>query len=123
MSLFPKFKIPSYTPANPANPANLRAEISEISEISKISNPIDTPKPDFGVSGHDDTRGVTAADVLRVFGGGRVLEEHETLSCRYCNEQKSVPAWRKGGKIIRRIWPDGRRDRACHFCGRASGNR
>jgi len=69
-----------------------------------------------------DTQGVTATDVLRVFGGGRVIEEHKPLSCRHCDKQKSVPAWRKGGKIIRRIWADGGCDWGCHFCGRASVN-
>jgi len=63
-------------------------------------------------------QGVTAADVLRVFGGGLVIEEDKPLSCRHCNEKKGVPHWRKGGKIIRRIRADGVHVWACHFCGR-----
>ena len=68
-----------------------------------------------------DTQGVTAADVLRVFGGGQVIEENKPLSCRHCNEKKDVlyrSGWRKGGKIIRRIRADGFHVWACHFCGR-----
>jgi len=61
-----------------------------------------------------DTLGVTTTDVLRIFGGGRVL-------CRHCSKQKSLPAWRKGGKIVRRIWADGRYDWGCHYCGRVAG--
>ena len=65
--------------------------------------------------------GVTATDVLRVFGGGLVIEEHKPLSCRHCNEKKGVlyrSGWRKGGKIIRRNRADGVHVWACHFCGR-----
>ena len=65
-----------------------------------------------------DTQGVTAADVLRIFGGGLVIEENKPLICLYCNEKKGVPHWRKGGKIIRRIRADGVQVWACHFCGR-----
>ncbi len=65
-----------------------------------------------------DTQGVTAADVLRVFGGGVVIEENKPLSCLYCNEKKGVSHWRKSGKIIRRIRIDGVHVWACHFCGR-----
>jgi len=67
-------------------------------------------------------KGITATDVLRVFGGGRVIGEHKLPICRYCNKQESIPAWRKGGKIIKRIWADGHYDFGCHFCGRAAGN-
>ncbi len=66
----------------------------------------------------DDTPGVTAADVLRVFGGGLVIEENKPLICLYCNEKKGVSGWRKDGKIIRRIRADGFPVWACHFCGR-----
>ena len=66
----------------------------------------------------DGALGVTATDVLRVFGGGLVIEEDKPLSCRYCNEKKGVPPWRKGGKIIQRIRADGVRVWACHFCCR-----
>ncbi len=66
----------------------------------------------------DGALGVTVADVLRVFGGALVIEEDKPLSCRYCNEKKGVPHWRKGGKIIQRIRADGVHVWACHFCGR-----
>jgi len=65
-----------------------------------------------------DTQGVTAADVLRVFGGGVVIEEYKPLSCRHCSKEKGVPLWRRDGKIIRRIRADGVHVWACHFCGR-----
>ena len=66
----------------------------------------------------DGALGVTATDVLRVFCGGLVIDEHKPLSCWHCNENKGVPNWRKGGKIIRRIRANGFRVWACHFCGR-----
>ena len=66
----------------------------------------------------DDTIGVTAADVLRIFGSGLVIEEHKPLICLYCNKKKGVSGWRKDGKIIRRIRADGFPVWACHFCGR-----
>jgi len=99
MSQFPKFKIPTDTPATPATPATIVTFRPESSRNSKNSNPQATQKPDFQVSGEearrladnplpDDTPGVTAADVLRVFGGGLVIEENKPLSCRYCNEKK-----------------------------------
>jgi len=122
MSLFPKFKIPSYTPATLATPATNSTFRAKSSRNSKSSNPIDTPKPDFGVSGHDDTPGVTAANVLQVFCGGRVLAENKPIGCQYCDKQ-NIPAWRRGGEIVQRIWPNRRSDWGCHFCGRASGTR
>ena len=78
--------------------------------------------PADNVLTRESVPGVSVGDVLRVFGG-RVIEEHKPLSCRHCNGQKRVPAWRRDGKIIWRIWADGRCDWGCHFCGRASGNR
>ena len=51
MSLFPKFKIPTDTPATPATIATFRAESSR---NSKSSNPQAAQKPDFQVSGEDD---------------------------------------------------------------------
>jgi len=66
----------------------------------------------------DDTPGVTAADVLRVFCGGLVIQEDKPISCRHCDKEIGVPNWRKGGKIIRRTRADGVYVWACHFCGR-----
>ncbi len=62
-------------------------------------------------------RPLTAADVLRVFPGARVVAENKPISCRHC-EEKSVPGWRKGGKIVRRTRGGGSHVWACHFCGR-----
>ena len=66
----------------------------------------------------DDTPGVTAADVLRVFGGGLVIQEDKPISCRHCDKEIGVPNWRKGGKIVQRTRADGVYVWACHFCGR-----
>lgn len=74
----------------------------------------------------DGALSVTVSDVLRVFGGGLVIEEDKPLSCQHCNRKKGVlymSGWCKGGKIIRRIRTDGFHVWACHFCGReASGD-
>lgn len=40
------------------------------------------------------------------------------LTCPNCSTE-STPAWRRGGKIIERAWPNGRTEMACHFCGQA----
>ena len=114
MSLFPKFKIPSHTPATLATLATFRAKSSRNSESSK---PRAAQKTDFQVSSDDDALGVTATDVFRVFGGGRVIAENRPISCGHC-EKKSIPEWRRGGKIIRRTRSDGSPVWACHFCGR-----
>ena len=65
-----------------------------------------------------DTQGVTAADVLREFGGGLVIDEDKPLSCWHCSKEKGVPNWREGGKMIQRLRVDGVHVWACHFCGR-----
>ena len=54
MSLFPKFKIPTDTPATPATPATIATFRPESSRNSESSNPQATQKPDFQVSGEDD---------------------------------------------------------------------
>jgi len=51
VSLFPKFKIPTDTPATLATPATFRPESSK---NSGSSNPQATQKADFQVSGEDD---------------------------------------------------------------------
>jgi len=81
---------------------------------------LESQEPDRPLT-DDDTPGVTAADVLRVFDGGLVIEEDKPFTCRHCNEKKGVlyrSGWRKGGKIIRRTRADGVYVWACHFCGR-----
>ena len=128
MSLFPKFKIPTDTPATLATPATIATFRPESSRNSDSSNPRAAQNPIFQVSGGQTGRladtpltGITATDVLRVFGGGRVIQEDKPPSCRYCDEKKDVlyrSGWRKGGRIIRRIRADGLHVWACHFCGR-----
>jgi hypothetical protein len=68
--------------------------------------------------------GITVADVLAVFPGAKVVAEDKPLLCRRCNRDH-IPAWRRGGKIVERVWPDGRKEWACDYCGRAhdGGNR
>ncbi len=134
MSLFPKFKIPSYTPATLATPATIATFRAESSRNSESSNPGDAQTPDFQApdkttasiavdpSCDGDALGITATDVLRIFGGGRVIEEDKPLSCQHCNEEKGAPPWRKGGRIIRRLRRDGCHVWACHFCGREAIN-
>jgi hypothetical protein len=93
--------------------------------------------------------GITAADVLRVFPGARVVVEPEipeadwraiqeeaahwvwkdgrwqranwakpeSACCSYC-DKPHVPGWRRGGRVGKRVWPDGHQDLCCHFCGR-----
>jgi hypothetical protein len=34
-------------------------------------------------------------------------------------ERLETPVWRRNGKMILRQWPDGRKELACSFCGRA----
>jgi hypothetical protein len=44
--------------------------------------------------------------------------------CEHCSKSKELegaPAWRRHGRIVQRVWPNGRREWACHFCGRAVG--
>jgi hypothetical protein len=77
--------------------------------------------------------GITVEDVLRIFPGAQVIEmpigEPKPSFCLHCNKE-SVPLWRRGGKIIQRIEPDGARIWTCHYCGhrcdsekKSSGNR
>ena len=118
MSLFPKFKIPSYTPATLATPATIATFRAESSRNSESSNPRDAQNPDFQApdkttasiavdpSCDGDALGITATDVLRVFGGGLVVAENKPVICRYCDNH-NVPDWRKGGSIVQRIWADG----------------
>jgi hypothetical protein len=61
--------------------------------------------------------GIKAADVLAVFPGAKVVAKDKPLACRHCNRDH-IPAWRRGGKIVARVWPDGRREWACSYCGR-----
>jgi hypothetical protein len=67
--------------------------------------------------------GISVADVLRVFDGARVVEQPNDIPkpscCSHCDKE-STPRWRRGGKIIQRVEPDGNRVWACHYCGRRS---
>ena len=73
--------------------------------------------------------GVTVADILAVFPGASIvakdgdkeslLDRANFLRCEPCSKPH-IPLWRRGGKIVQRTWPDGRKEWACHFCGRVS---
>jgi len=58
------------------------------------------------------------ATVLYLFPGAKVVALNKRLCCQYCDKDH-VPTWRRGGKIVERRFPDGRREWACHFCGRS----
>jgi hypothetical protein len=66
---------------------------------------------------------ITVDDVLYTFPGARVVEkpidEPKPLCCKHCDKD-SVPLWRRGGKIVRRVESDDTRVWACHFCGQQS---
>ena len=59
---------------------------------------------------------ITVKDVLDIFPGATVIEIRG--ACGYCSGDH-IPKWRRGGKIVERTWSDGRRECACHYCGRA----
>lgn len=68
-------------------------------------------------------RGITAADVLRVFVGAQILkqpiDEPKPSCCCSCDKD-TIPLWRRGGKIIQRVGCDGTAYWTCHYCGRRS---
>jgi hypothetical protein len=62
-------------------------------------------------------KGITVADVLRVFPGAKVIPPSiEDLTkpkeCEHC-------AGNQYAKIVKRTWANGKRDWMCHRCGRA----
>jgi hypothetical protein len=73
-------------------------------------------------AGEKSDNGITAKDVLDLFPGARIVATDKPRSCEYCSRDH-IPEWRRGGKIVLRMWPDERREWACHFCGRAVNNR
>jgi len=70
--------------------------------------------------------GITVAHVLRIFPGARIIaqptDEPKPTCCSHC-DRDSIPRWRRGGKIIQRIDPDGTEFWICHLCGRRSNNK
>jgi hypothetical protein len=61
---------------------------------------------------------ITVADVLDTFPGAKVIEIRG--ACAHCGDH--IPKWRRGGKLVERIWPDSRREWACNYCGRAASS-
>jgi hypothetical protein len=61
--------------------------------------------------------GITAQDVLDVFPGASIVAKDKPQLCGHCSKD-NVPEWRRGGSIVRRVWPDGRAEWCCHYCGR-----
>ena len=73
-------------------------------------------------------------DTFRLFPGAKVVAVDKPLFCRHCDKDlvhkwdrlyATAPAKdlvvfleTRRGKIVERIWPDGRREFACHYCGR-----
>jgi hypothetical protein len=65
-----------------------------------------------------EPKGITVADVQSVSPGAKVnlptaedLDLTKPKSCQHCNGNEHA-------KIVQRTWPDGRKDWACHGCGR-----
>jgi hypothetical protein len=75
------------------------------------------PKPSTQPGKQPATKGVTVVDVLAVFPGAKVIAKDKPLSCVHCSKE-NVPEWRRGGKIVEIVEPDGSRAWCCHFCGR-----
>lgn len=106
--------------------------LAEIDATPKPKSPSRSFKPGEYVP--SDKPGITNFDVFNVFGPeargilsdkeiGEVLGDIskapiELGACEHCSRD-DVPAWRRGGRIVERFWPDGHRDFKCHFCGRA----
>src|SRR5215475_14113117 len=75
------------------------------------------------------------ADALRVFPGAKVVALNKPLFCNHCDKDligqyeclyQSAPVAdlvamlnKSRGVIVPRTWPDGRREWACHVCGRS----
>jgi hypothetical protein len=74
-----------------------------------------------GVASHDAPL-VTTTMYSGNFASSSEHRRFENVSnvatCRHCTGE-TIPKWRRGGKIVERIWPNSRRELACHYCGRA----
>jgi len=73
-------------------------------------------------------------DALRLFPGAKIMATDKPLFCRHCDKDLTAQWDRlyatssvkelvalletRPGKVVERSWPDGRREWACHFCGR-----
>jgi len=77
------------------------------------------------------------ANALELFPGAKVVAMNKPLFCTHC-DKGLVAKWervyptssakdlvallaQRRGRVIERVWLVGRRDWACHFCGRAAG--
>lgn len=63
-------------------------------------------------------KAIAVADGLAVFPGAKIVEIPRG-NCLPCSKYY-IPKWRRGGKMIEAILPDGRRRWQCHYCGRAA---
>jgi len=64
--------------------------------------------------------GITIENILHVFGGTVIIEQPadpRPSCCLHCDKD-SVPHWRRGGKIVQFVEPDGNRRWGCNYCGR-----
>ena len=66
-----------------------------------------------------EARGILADDEIGEALGDMSKAPIELGACKHCS-RNDVPAWRRGGRIVERVLPDGHRDFCCHFCGRAA---
>jgi hypothetical protein len=95
--------------ATPATVATVRGQkAGSVAEVARVA-----------VAG-EPGRDAGKDDVLRTFPGPKVIPLPRR--CEHCGkskELKGAPSWRRRGRIVPRVWPNGQREWACHFCGRA----
>jgi hypothetical protein len=63
---------------------------------------------------------IAVNDVLRVFRSASGSRSAAAASIAAILSTVTVPAWRKGGKLVEATYPDGQKKWICHYCGRAA---
>jgi hypothetical protein len=70
-----------------------------------------------------ERKGISLKDVLCIFPGATVMKQQLCNQCLLNSRKRiakgeDVPMWRRGGRIVERVWPNGVCELPCHFCGR-----
>jgi hypothetical protein len=60
---------------------------------------------------------ISVKDVLEKFPGAKVIEIRG--GCDHCSGDR-VRKWRRGGKLVQAVYPDGQKNWICHYCGRVA---